>query len=95
MTSSGAVDKAVDEGDHLVPFPERFIGGEDKGAVLISPGDDLEEEVGIAGALLIYFDPSTTSLTDYYRFRSRTFCVVHRIPAGFDPHQRKRSFKVW
>ena len=51
----GAVDEAVDEGDHtsgvgedVVPFPERFVGGEDNGAVLISARDDLEEEVGIA-----------------------------------------------
>ena len=54
----GAVDEAVDEGDDtggvgedVVPFPERFIGSEDNGPVLISPGDDREEEVGVAGVV--------------------------------------------
>ena len=51
----GAVDKAVDEGDdaggageHVGPFGEGFVGGDEHGQVEVSAGDDLEEEVGVA-----------------------------------------------
>jgi hypothetical protein len=50
------VDQAVDEGDDaggvgkdLVPFGEGLVGAEQNGfGCVVSPGNDLEEEVGIA-----------------------------------------------
>ena len=50
-----AMDEAVDEGDdaggggeHVGPFGEGFVGGDEDGVVEVSACDDLEEEVGIA-----------------------------------------------
>ena len=51
----GAVHEPVDEGDHtggvgedVVPFTEDFVGGQNDGALEVSTGDDLEQEVGVA-----------------------------------------------
>ncbi len=38
-------------GEDLVPFSERFVSGENDGTVLIPTGDDLQEQVGIAGVV--------------------------------------------
>ena len=49
------MDEAVDEGDdtggggeHVGPFREGFVGGDEHGGGEVPAGDDLEEEVGIA-----------------------------------------------
>ena len=49
------MDEAVDEGDdasgggqHVGPFGERFVSGEEDGHGEVPAGDDLEEEVGVA-----------------------------------------------
>jgi hypothetical protein len=52
----GAVKKPVDEGDgargvreDLGPLGERLVGGQDDGArAIVAPGDDFEEQVGVA-----------------------------------------------
>ena len=51
----GAMDEAVDEGDdaggvgeHVVPFAEDLVGGQDDGTLQVSAGDDLEQQVGVA-----------------------------------------------
>jgi hypothetical protein len=33
--------------DYLIPFAEGSVGGEDHAAVLVSAGDDLEEEPAV------------------------------------------------
>ena len=50
------MDEPIDEGDHaggvgedLVPFPKAFVRGQDRGALLITAGDDFEQKIGIAG----------------------------------------------
>ena len=55
----GAVDEAIDEGDHaggvgedLVPFGEGLVGAKQDGlSCVVAPSDDLEEEVGIAAVV--------------------------------------------
>jgi len=55
----GAVQQAIDEGDHaggvgehLVPFAEGLVGAEEDGALqLVAAGDDLEQQIGIAGVV--------------------------------------------
>ena len=49
------MDEAVDEGDdaggggeHVGPFGEGFVGGDEDGQLEVAAGDDFEEEVGIA-----------------------------------------------
>jgi len=51
----GLVHEPIDQGDDtagvgedLIPFAEGFIGREDYGALLVAPGDDLEEQVRVA-----------------------------------------------
>jgi len=48
------MDESVDKGDdtrrggeHLGPFSKGFVGGDNNGPVEVSPGDDLEEEIGV------------------------------------------------
>lgn len=48
------MDEAVDEGDdaggggeHVGPFGEGFVGGDEHGQLEVAAGDDLEEEVGV------------------------------------------------
>lgn len=50
-----AVYESVDEGDdaggrgeHVGPFAEGLVGSEDNGALEVTSGDDLEQEVGVA-----------------------------------------------
>ncbi len=51
----GVVDEAIDErddtggvGKDLAPFGEGAVGGDEGGFVLVAPGDDLEEQIGMA-----------------------------------------------
>src|SRR5215471_14335592 len=51
----GMMNEAIDEGDdagsvgeHLVPFDERTVGGDDRARLLVAARDELEEEVGVA-----------------------------------------------
>jgi hypothetical protein len=49
----GAVGESVDDGlgeagvgEHLGPFPEGEVGGEDQRAAFVAFGEDLEDELG-------------------------------------------------
>src|SRR5262249_57309417 len=49
------MNEAIDEGDdagsvgeHLVPFDERTVGGDERARLFVAAGDELEEEVGVA-----------------------------------------------
>src|SRR5262249_2833064 len=49
------MNEAIDEGDdagsvgeHLVPFDERTVGGDERARLLVAARDELEEEVGVA-----------------------------------------------
>ena len=52
----GAMQQSVDEGDdtggvgeHLIPFAECFVGGQENGTLLlITAGHHLEEQIGVA-----------------------------------------------
>src|SRR5215470_16414336 len=51
----GMMNEAIDEGDdagsvgeHLVPFDERTVGGDERARLLVAARDELEEEVGVA-----------------------------------------------
>jgi hypothetical protein len=54
----GPVQEAIDEsddaggvGEGVLPLDEGLVGGEDDRAVFVTMGDDLEEEVGVAGVV--------------------------------------------
>nr|WP_263398596.1 hypothetical protein [Pseudomonas alloputida] len=54
----GVVDQAVDQrddagrvGEHLAPFGERPVDGDDGGLVFVATADDLEQQVGVAVAV--------------------------------------------
>ena len=53
-----AVDETIDErhdtggvGKYLAPLSEGFVGRQDDRVLLIAPGDDLEEQVGVTGVV--------------------------------------------
>ena len=46
-----AIDECYDAdrvGEHFVPLSERFVGGPDRGALLIAARDDFEQQIGVA-----------------------------------------------
>ena len=56
LNDDGVVQQSVEQGrgddgiaEHLAPFGEAAVGGEDHGAALVSDVDQLEEQVAAAG----------------------------------------------
>src|SRR5215468_11502612 len=76
----GMMNEAIDEGDdagsvgeHLVPFDERTVGGDERARLFVAAGDELEEEVGVAVGV--------GKVADFIDDEEARTCVTAQAPA--------------
>ena len=81
LHDDGVVQQSVQQGgrddgvaEHLAPFGEAAVGGEDHGAALVAGVDQLEEQVAAAGN-----DRQVTDLVDYQQSEATVEADLSRL----------------